>query len=174
MSDTDQKEQVADRPHNWTISLSIAAILLSLLSAAVSMYSSHIAHLQYNLAVTARDAAKKAEEKQAANTEKSLRTAEDSLREQKTLAGAMLSNLELSTQQFHTQYRPWLQVAGVDTRAPIPGNVVKIFNRGTAQASNTHVDCFVVTTTWTNGDVKRSRKSTGLMLLDDLLTQESG
>jgi hypothetical protein len=41
--------KTADRPHFWTITLSIVAILVSVISSAVALYSAHLATLNYHM-----------------------------------------------------------------------------------------------------------------------------
>jgi hypothetical protein len=53
-------QPMADRPHHWTIGLSIGAIFVSLGAIGVSLYSAHFAGLQYDLAKQVRQDAKDA------------------------------------------------------------------------------------------------------------------
>jgi hypothetical protein len=73
-----RSSRMADPPHHWTIGLSIAALVFSLTSTAVSMYSVHFGGLQYKLAESVRDDAKKAAQLQARDLERTRKAAEDS------------------------------------------------------------------------------------------------
>jgi hypothetical protein len=65
------REEIADRPHHWTIILSIAAVVVSMTSAATAVY-------QYRLALQARTDAREAAKQQKADMERTRKAAEDS------------------------------------------------------------------------------------------------
>ncbi len=65
------QRKIADRPHHWTLFLSIAAVLVSLASACTSIY-------QYRLALQAREDARESAKKQIADVERTRKAAEDS------------------------------------------------------------------------------------------------
>jgi len=95
-SHIDQNAKIADRPHHWTVSLSVAALLVSLASAGVSMYSARFARLQYQLALDVRADARKAAEKQTADVGRTRKAAEDSAAAAKILADANLKGLTIT------------------------------------------------------------------------------
>ena len=71
-------QRMADRPHHWTIGLSIGAIVVALGSAGVALYSAHFASLQYELAMGVREDAKQSAQKQASDLERTRTAAEKS------------------------------------------------------------------------------------------------
>jgi len=75
-------ENVADRPHHWTVLLSIAAVLVSMTSAGTSVY-------QYRLALRVREDAREAAKKQMADIERTRKAAEDS-------AAAAIKSLDIT------------------------------------------------------------------------------
>src|SRR5581483_8202218 len=85
----ERARRIADRPHHWTIGLSIGAICVSLVSAGVSFYYAHFAALQYENAKGVREDAREAAKKQSADLERTRRAAEDSANAAKDLAKGM-------------------------------------------------------------------------------------
>jgi hypothetical protein len=73
-------QRTADRPHHWTIGLSIGAIAASLGAIGVSLYSAHFAGLQYELAKQVRQDAKEAADKQKKSLEEAAQAAKDNLK----------------------------------------------------------------------------------------------
>lgn len=67
---------LADRPHHWTIGLSIGAIVVAIMSVGISFYSAHFAALQYENATAVRKDARDAAKKQAEDLERTRKAAE--------------------------------------------------------------------------------------------------
>lgn len=94
-------KKTADRPHNWTIGLAAAAVLVSLTSAGISTYSARFAKLQYSNALDARDDVRKSAAKQSDDVSRAREAAESS-----AIAAGQLARLASSEQQL--KFRSWL------------------------------------------------------------------
>jgi hypothetical protein len=150
--------EMADRPHYWTILLSTVAIVVSILSAIVSMYSAHFAELQYNLAAQVRvdsvEAAKrqkKALDEAAQGVKDSadaLKNVADAARETASAArnSAAISKIMADTavSALHLGQRPDLQLVSARYDPRAYEVVATIVNRGKSTALSVTWQCFAL------------------------------